>query len=333
MRAMEKKMPAREDHRPLIIDGLLICDWSSGIFREMQEGGLTAAICTCSVWESFRKTCENIAVWKRWLAENSEHILQVYSADDIVRAHTENRTGIILGWQNTSALEGNVDFVQFFADLGVRCVQLTYNAQNLVGTGCWERVDGGLTSFGHDIVAALNKSRILIDLSHVGSKTAHDAIETSSSGVAYTHVCPRGLKDYARNKTDEELRHIVSKAGFVGIAFWPPFMKDDWPIEIDSYIRTLEYTINIVGEENVGIGSDLTQGHPSEWIDWLHSANGTGSRMVPKLARRAMSREFCRVSHYQNLIPGMERAGWKANRIERILGKNWLNFLHATWGN
>lgn len=320
-----------KNSEPLIIDGLIVSNWTPELFAEMQDGGLTAAICTCSIWEGFVQTCENIATWKRWFKEHAHLISHVRTVKDIENAHAEGKTGIILGWQNTSALEGNIDFLSLFSELGVKCIQLTYNAQNLVGSGCWEDRDGGLTRFGFDLVEALNRERILIDLSHVGTKTAMEAIDAANGGVAFTHVCPRGLKDYARNKTDDELRHIASKGGFAGIAFWPLFMRDEWPVEISSYIRTLEYTINVMGEDRVGIGTDLCLGHPPEWTEWLHRANGTGPRIVPKIPRRPMSPDFCSVSHYRNLIPDMERAGWSTDRIERILGRNWLNFLRDTW--
>jgi membrane dipeptidase len=318
--------------RPLTIDGLLVSNWTPELFSGMRTGGLSAAICTCSIWEGFAVTCENIAAWKRRFVDHADLICQVRTAKDIERAHADGKTGIILGWQNTSALEGNIELLPQFAELGIKCIQLTYNTQNFVGSGCWEKRDGGLSYFGYELIEALHRERILIDLSHVGAKTAQEAIDVSSGGIAYTHVCPRGLKDYARNKTDEELRYIASKGGFAGIAFWPPFMNDDWPIEIASYLRTLEYAINVMGEDRVGIGTDLCLGHPPEWMDWLHRVNGKGRRIVPKLPRRPMPAEFCNVSHYPNLIPEMERAGWKADRIERILGRNWLNFLRETWG-
>lgn len=317
---------------PVIVDGLIVSRWTPELFRDMRDGGLTAAICTCSIWDGFVRTCQNIAEWKRWLVEHRDLIRPVRSAADIERAHAEGRTGIALGWQNTSALEGNIDYVRFFGELGVRCVQLTYNAQNLVGSGCWEPRDGGLTHFGYALIEALNAERILIDLSHVGERSAREAIEASKVGVAFTHVCPRGLKDYERNKSDADLRLIASKGGFAGIAFWPPFMKDEWPVEIPSYIKTLEYAIDVMGEEQVGIGTDFCYGHPPEWMDWVHRNNGTGPRIVPKRPRRPMAREFCSVLHYRNLIPEMERAGWKAGRIDRIMGRNWLRFLRETWG-
>jgi membrane dipeptidase len=163
--------------KPLIIDGLIVSRWTPELFGDMREGGLTAAICTCSIWEGFVKTCANIAEWKRWFGEYKDLIRPVRTAADIELAHAEGRTGIALGWQNTSAFEGNIDYVRFFGELGVRCVQLTYNAQNLAGSGCWEPRDGGLTHFGYALIEALNAERILIDLSHVGERSAREAPE------------------------------------------------------------------------------------------------------------------------------------------------------------
>ena len=168
----------------ILIDGLIISKWSRPVFEEMRAGGVTAANCTCSVWEGFRDTMENVAQWKRWFREHDDLLLQVHRTDDIRRAKREGRTGIILGWQNTSALEDRAEFVEVFRDLGVRVMQLTYNTQNLVGSGCWESRDGGLSDFGRDVIDEMNRCGVLVDLSHVGPRTSADAVRHSSKPVA-----------------------------------------------------------------------------------------------------------------------------------------------------
>ena len=146
----------------VVIDGLIISKWSRSVFEDMRAGGLSAANCTCSVWEGFQATMENIAQWKRWFRDHDDLLAPVDCSADILRAKEQKRTGIILGWQNTSALEDRAEFVELFRDLGVRVMQLTYNTQNLVGSGCWETRDGGLSDFGRDVIDEMNRCGVLV---------------------------------------------------------------------------------------------------------------------------------------------------------------------------
>ena len=142
-------MNAQNLHSQLIVvDGLNVSNWSQEIFEDMRKGGVTAANCTCCVWENFRQTMDNIAKWKGWFNQNADLLLQVFSTQDIQKAKAEGKTGIILGFQNVSAFEDRIDYVKLFKELGVGIVQMAYNTQNLVGTGCYESKDGGLSDFG-----------------------------------------------------------------------------------------------------------------------------------------------------------------------------------------
>jgi len=144
-----------------VVDGLIISRWSRGVFEDMRTGGLTAANCTCSVWEGFQGTMNNIVAWKQMFRDNGDLILQVYEVDDIRRAKAEGRTGIILGFQNVSAFEDQLGYVGLFKELGIGIVQMAYNTQNLIGTGCYESRDPGLSDFGRDVVAEMNRVGIL----------------------------------------------------------------------------------------------------------------------------------------------------------------------------
>ena len=236
----------------IFIDGLVISKFSRAVFEDMKKGGITAANCTCSVWHNFQDTMSNIAQWKYWFREWDDILLQVHDVKDIEQAKADEKVGIILGWQNTSGIDNDLDNLILFRDLGVRIIQLTYNSQNLVGAGCWETNDSGLTDFGHEVVSAMNDLGILIDLSHVGPKTSDDAIKYSKRPVAYTHCCPM-LKQHARNKTDEQLRTIAKANGFVGFASYTPFLPKGEDSTLADCVSAIDYVINIVGENRVGI--------------------------------------------------------------------------------
>ncbi len=315
----------------ILIDGLVIAKFSPEIFRQMHEARITAANCTCSVWHNFRQTMTNIARWKLWFAEFSEIIMQVQNTADIRLAKREGKVGIILGWQNTSGIEDDINNLILFRDLGVRIIQLTYNSQNLVGSGCWESRDGGLSDFGRDVIDEMNRLGILVDLSHVGSVTSADAIRHSKKPVAYTHCCPM-LKSHPRNKTDKELRAIADAGGFVGFASYTPFLPRGEDTTLDDCIEAMEYLIGIVGEERVGIGTDWVQGQDLDFFNYLSADKGKGrATSTPHLRVPPMPIGLENISDFQNFIPAMERAGWNEGRIRRVLGENWLKFLGDVW--
>jgi len=316
----------------ILIDGLVIANFSRAVFEDMAKGGITAANCTCCVWHDFRQTMANIAQWKRWFAEHDDLLLQVHSTADIRRAKAEGKVGIILGWQNTSAIENDVDNLMLFRDLGVRVMQLTYNSQNLVGSGCWESSDGGLSDFGRHVIDEMNRLGILVDLSHVGPVTSEQAIAHSKVPVAYTHCCPM-LKQHARNKTDEQLRAIADAGGFVGFASYTPFLPKGEETTIDDCVEAMDYLINIVGEENAGIGTDWVQDQDLAFFRYLSSDKGKGrATATPHKKVPPMPRGLDTLGDFRNFIPAMERAGWSETRIRRVLGENWLRFLGEVWG-
>ena len=162
----------------------------------MRKGGLTAANCTVSVWEGFKDTVANIAEMKRQIRTHSDLLTLVRTTADLEAAKRDNKTGIILGFQNAQAFEDHLGTIEAFWDMGVRVVQLCYNTQNLIGTGCYER-DGGLSGYGREVIAEMNRVGIMVDLSHVGAKTSEEAILESKKPVCYFHHWPAGRSEGA----------------------------------------------------------------------------------------------------------------------------------------
>ncbi|MBT5263763.1 MAG: peptidase M19 [Rhodospirillaceae bacterium] len=313
------------------IDGLVISRWSRELFEDMRAGGVTAANCTCAIWEDFRGGMANLAAWKQMFRENADLILQVNTTADIRRAAEIDRTGIILGWQNTSPIENDVSNLALFYELGVRVMQLTYNTRNLTGSGCHETRDAGLSDFGREMVAEMNRLGILIDLSHVGPVTSAETIAASERPVAYTHCCPT-LKAHPRNKTDDQLREIAARDGFVGFASYTPFLPKGADSTLDDCAAAMEYVIDLVGEERVGIGTDWVQGQDKAFFDYLGRDHGVGRQLYPpyeKVPPPVQGLE--RLRDFGNFIPAMEARNWTATRIERVMGLNWLNFLDEVW--
>jgi len=321
-----------ELHQDLVVfDGLIVSRWSRGVFEDMRRGGLTAANCTCCVWEDFRATMDNIAAWKRWFREHADLIMPVRTTADIARAKRDARTGIALGFQNVSAFEDRIEYVELFKELGVGIAQLAYNTQNLVGTGCYESHDGGLSDFGRDVVAEMNRVGMMCDLSHVGPKTSEDAIRVSKQPVCYSHCLPAGLKAHPRNKSDEQLRFIAERGGFIGVTMFPPFLSKGTAATVDDYVEAIDYVVRVAGADCVGIGTDFTQDHDRGFFDWITHDKGTG-RKLTEFGDIVNPAGIRTIGEFPNLTAAMARAGWPEAKIRKIMGENWLRVLRAVWG-
>ncbi len=316
--------------RSLVVDGLIISKWGEDVFREMCESGLSAANCTCSVWENFEDTVRNLTEWNGWFRDFSRYILRAETVADIRAAKEAGRTAIILGMQNTSAFEDRIGYVEILKKLGVGIAQLTYNTQNWVGSGCYEGRDSGLSDFGREVVLEMNRVGMLCDLSHVGPRTSRDAIDTSTRPVAYSHCLPSGLKTHPRNKSDDELRYIVDKGGFVGVTMFPPFLAKGIDSTIDDYVAAMDYVIDLVGEDAVGIGTDFTQGYDKPFFDWITHDKGFGRRLTD-FGTVVNPAGFQHIRDFPNIADAMDRAGWRSGRIEKVLGGNWIALLDRVW--
>lgn len=315
----------------IVIDGLIVSNWSRRLFEAMHQGGLTAANCTCSIWEGFATSMGAIAQWKLWLRGNADLLTQVYTAADVTRAKRENKVGIILGWQNTTGFDGDLRFVPVFRELGLRVAELTYHTANFAGSGCLEGVDRGLTDFGRDLIATLNRERILIDLSHVGTQTSAETIRASRQPVAYTHCAPKAIKDHSRNKSDADLRLIAEHGGLVGVTMFPPFMRRGNDSTLDDYLDAIEHTIDVCGEDHVAIGTDFTQDYGAEFMRYVTHDQGHGRKLL-EVGEVVFPKQFGRIEQFPNLTAAMQARKWSEPRTRKVLGENWLRLFSEVWG-
>ncbi len=315
----------------IVIDGLVIASWSRELFLDMRKGGLTTASCTVSVWEGFQGTMDNLVEFNGFFRDHSDLIIPVKTTADILEAKRQGKTGIILSFQNVSAYEDQIGYVKLFRDLGVGVVQMAYNTQNLVGCGCYER-DGGLSGFGREIVAEMNRVGVMCDLSHVGAQTSKEVIEASTKPVCYSHCLPSGLKEHPRNKSDEELKFIADHGGFVGVTMFAPFLKKGIESTVDDYVEAVDYVINIAGEDAVGIGTDFTQDHGQDFFDWLMHDKGYARKLV-EFGTIVNPEGIRTLGEFPNLTEAMHRAGWREERIRKVMGGNWMRVLGEVWGD
>lgn len=314
----------------IVIDGLICAKWNRELFEDMSKGGLTAANCTVSFWENFEGTVKNIVEMNQLIEANSDLLMKVRTTRDIYRAKEAGVTGVMMGFQNAHAYEDQIGNVQIFKDLGVGITQMCYNTQNLVGTGCYER-DGGLSGFGHEIVAEMNRVGVLCDLSHVGPNTAKEVIDASSKPVAYSHCLPAGLKEHPRNRTDEELKYIADNGGFVGVTMFTPFLRAGVNATVEDYVEAIQYIYNIVGEDAIGIGTDFTQGHGQDFFEYLTHDKGYARRLT-RFGEIINPKGIRTVGEFPNLTEALLNAGFSETQVRKIMGENWVNLLKEVWG-
>lgn len=316
-------------------DGLNICNFGRDIFEAWHQGGITGVSCTCGLWEGFRGSIANVVQWKKWFEEHGDLIVQAHGAADVRAAKRDGRTAVLLSWQNTAGVEDQLDYLRVFRDLGVRKMQLTYNTQNYSGAGYTELRDSGLTGFGRQVVDEMAKLGIVLDLSHVGPQTTEDAIKYAPEGKppCFSHILPGGLKDHPRNKTDELIRLLGSKGGFVGLSQFGPHMAKGNDSTIDDYVDALDYVIGLVGEDLVGIGSDASEGHgrPSDFMAWCNKDKGYARQLTPWGSQKVV-KPLGPLADRAELACAMARRGWSEEKMRKVLGENWLNYLEKIIG-
>ena len=321
--------------RSIVIDGLNVSNWeSAAVYPSLQAGSVTAMNATTVVWEGFQAAMDNTAAWLRRFRDRSDDLTQVKSSADILRAKDEGRVGVILGWQNTSPIENDLDRLALFHALGVRIMQLTYNERNLLGNGCYERTDDGLSNFGVDAVKEMNRLGILIDLSHVGDRTTLDAAELSETPVACTHANARAFFDHPRNKTDDALKLIAEGGGVIGANAFPLFFPKGFDTTVSDYVDAMEDLVERVGIDHVAIGTDYTQDQPREFFDRLFSQQGTKPHpnppIIPDPALHPIGMET--PDKLSSVARELAARGYDAESIAKVLGGNWLRLFQRVWG-
>ncbi|WP_405828681.1 dipeptidase [Streptomyces sp. NBC_01176] len=286
----------------------------------------------------YEHTLHEIAVWDALVRDHSADLVKVRTAADIRRARAEGRIGIIYGFQNAVAVGDDTGRIATFADLGVRVVQLTYNQANHIGDGSMAPENRGLSDFGHRVVDALNEQHVMVDLSHSGERTCLDAAAYSRRPVSINHTGCRALADLPRNKTDEELRLVASRGGFVGIYFMP-FLSLSGHARAEDVVDHIVHAVNVCGEDHVGIGTDGTvtsiddldtyRAHLAEHVA-LRRAAGVGAA-----GERDDTLPFVidlrGVNQFRELIRLLEARGYGSRRIEKILGTNFLDYAERVW--
>ena len=218
-----------------LIDGLQYANWSEKIFRQMNEGGVHAVHVTITYHETFRETVLNIEKWNRWFEKHPDLIFQGRTADDVALAKKTGRTAIFFGSQNPSCIEDDIGLVEVLHTLGLRFMQLTYNNQSLLATGCYEDDDTGLTRMGRAVVTEMNRVGMVVDMSHSGERSTLEAIAHSTRPITISHANPHNWHAALRNKSDSVLKALGERGGMLGFSVYPHHLKGGSDCTLQSF--------------------------------------------------------------------------------------------------
>ena len=320
-----------------VIDGLQYCNWSEKIFRQMREGGVDAVHVTIAYHEMFREMVANVEQWNRWFERFPELIFQGRTGDDVRRARKEGRTAIFFGFQNPSPIEDDIGLVEICHMLGARFMQLTYNNQSLLATGCYESEDTGLTRMGRAVVAEMNRVGLVVDMSHSAERSTLEAIEASSRPIAITHANPAFWHPARRNKSDDVLRSLGESGGMLGFSLYPHHLRNGSDCTLSDFCEMVARTADLMGARNIGIGTDLCQDQPDSVVEWMRVGRWTkdidyGEGSATNAGFPAMPDWFRDNRHFVALAEGLTRQGFSESEIAGIMGENWLTFFDISFG-
>ncbi len=313
------------------IDNLQYCKWSREVFQINHDAKLDAVHVTVVYHEDYDEFLQRTKEWNKLFKENSDLIFLGKDYKDIEKANSENKTAIFFGFQNCSPIEDDIELVEKVHEHGCRFMQLTYNNQSLLATGCYEKNDGGVTNFGKEIIKEMNRLGIVVDMSHSAEKSTLDAIEISEKPIVITHANPSFWYNAKRNKSNVLLKTLADSGGMLGLSLYAHHLKDSSNCSLESFCEMTAKTADLIGVKNIGIGSDLCLNHPDSVVEWMRNGTwtkaknyGEGSKNKPGFPNQPDW--FLDARGFKNLEIGLNKVGFNKDEVNGILGNNWYNF-------
>ena len=320
-----------------LIDCLQYANWSEKIFRQMRKGGVDAVHVTISYHENFRETVLNMEQWNRWFEQYPDLIMHGEWASDIDRARETGRTAIFFGFQNPSPIEDDIGLVEILHKLGARFMQLTYNNQSLLATGCYEAEDPGITRMGKQVIKEMNRVGLVVDMSHSADRSTIEAAEISERPIAITHANPHAWQPALRNKREDVIRAVTENGGMMGFSLYPHHLKGKTECTLQSFCQMIADAAETYGVKHFGIGSDLCQDQPDSVVEWMRVGRwskeidyGEGSAAAPGFP--PMPEWFEDNRHFGNIAQGLRDVGFDETEVNMLMGDNWYRFFAENFG-
>ena len=322
---------------PFLIDGLQYANWSEKIFRQMREGGVDAVHVTISYHENFRETVLNMERWNRWFQQFPDLIFHGLYGSDVKLANETNRTAIFFGFQNPAPIEDDIDLVQILHTLGARFMQLTYNNQSLLATGCYEAEDPGITRMGKQVIKEMNRVGLVVDMSHSSDRSTIEAADISERPIVVSHANPYEWQPALRNKREKVIRAITENGGLLGFSMYPHHLKHKSNCTLKEFCEMIARTGEKYGMDRIGLGSDLCQDHPASVVEWMR--NGRWSKEIDygegtkdNAGFPSMPNWFKDNRDFGQIREGLRSTGMSTNEINGVMGDNWHRFFTENFG-
>ncbi len=289
--------------------------------------------------DAFEQSVAGFAQAREQIAAHPDLFMQILTKADIVTAKTSKRMGLIFGFQDSTAFAADLDRVDLFHSLGLRICQPTYNRRNLMGDGCLEPGNAGLSRLGVELVARLNAKRILVDASHAGPRTQAETIAACKGPMAITHTGCRAIADNPRNTNDDVLKTLADRGGVAGIYFMP-FLRTSGQPHAEDLIRHIEHAVNVMGEDHVGLGTDGTiTGLTLDARERKQHAEFVAERQKRGISAPGETAdvflyipEYNSPRRFETLAGDLLARGWSTTRVEKLIGGNFARLFGEVWG-
>jgi membrane dipeptidase len=320
------------DHA-IVVDSLSIENWDDAGFAAWKRSGYTA-IQTSLSNRNFTVAMRDLEEWKKRFSQHSDKLIHATMAADVERAKREGKLAVVLGFQNATMIGDDLGNLDKLYAAGTRCIQLTYNARNLLGDGCTERTNTGLSDFGIAAVERMNALGMIVDLSHCGEQTSADGIAYSRRPPCFTHTVCQALHFHPRAKSDALLRAIAGRGGMTGIAALGYFVGPRPDTSLDDYANHIDHAVKVCGIDHVGVCTDFA-------IRGIEASATRETWYLPRLTEFKPSYnvrwppwipELDKPERFRTVAHVLSRRGRKPAEIEKLLGGNWVRYFRDIFG-
>jgi membrane dipeptidase len=336
---MDQIVGTRTSDRSPVVDGLNCAALTRDQFERTLAGRVNAInLTSLRPGEDLHASMSEMARALSIVAANADIATVVTSVKEIRQAAAEGKLGIILGTQNSTFLEHDLRLLRVMQRLGIRIMQPTYMEQNALGSGVLAKEKGGLTPKGREWVELMNELGMLVDLSHVGYKTAIEAAKLSKRPVICSHSNALALCDSLRNIPDEEIRAVADSGGTVGVTLWPPMLRHATRPTVEDFYAQIDYMVNLIGIDHVAFGSDCSERTKTE--EQWHATFGPRG-MYPEVTgvlgdwfifTQRFTEGYESLADTARLIDGLTARGYKGGQVDKIMGGNLLRVYEEVWG-